>query len=305
MQPRKANKQPPASNIAATNKEEQGREHPTGALDLPTMTTALVDGDIVAYRCAASADTEEDVSIALIRVDALMQEIMAAVGATGHKVFLSGSKESNFRYKVDPQYKANRLSMVKPIYLDSCKEFLVTNWKAERCEGYEADDGMGMAQKDSGTVICSIDKDLLQVPGSHYNFVKRYHSVVTPDEGLRSFFVSTLVGDRSDNVIGVHGIGPVKAAKILEHLLPEEYYEACREVYNDDIRYHSNCQLLWIWRKPNDLWQPPGVCCGGKDDAWKEPDLSCREHLASARDITVPKNRDTTNQSVLDFGDLP
>lgn len=236
---------------------------------------ALVDGDIVAYRCAASADTEEDVSVALIRTDALMKEILEAVGADTYTVFLSGAKELNFRYNVDPMYKANRVSTVKPIYLESCKEFLVTNWEAVRCHGYEADDGMGVAQ-DANSVICSIDKDMLQVSGLHYNFVKKVFTNVLPEEGLKSFYIQTLVGDTSDNVMGVKGIGPVKAHKLLDPLLPEEYYEACKALYDSEERFHNNCKLLYIWREFNDIWKPPGVYSGRKAHQLEGSDLSHR-----------------------------
>lgn len=216
---------------------------------------ALIDADIVAYRCAASAE-KDDMSIALIRTELLMKEIISATDATEYKAFLSGSKETNFRYTIDPTYKANRAALVRPVHLDACKQFLVTHWKAEICTGYEADDGMGINQKPSGTVICSIDKDMLQVPGQHYNFVKKEFTQVTADQGLKSFYIQTLVGDRSDGITGVVGIGPVKAAKILDPLLPEEYYSACKAMYDGDVdRYHSNCKLLWIWREPNGTWK--------------------------------------------------
>lgn len=217
---------------------------------------ALIDGDIVCYRCAASAEMDE-MATALMRSDLLMKEIMDATGATEFRVFLSGPKESNFRYKVDPQYKANRADVARPIHLDSCKHFLMVHWGAEVCTGYEADDGMGIAQKASGTVICSIDKDMLQVPGQHYNFVKKKFTQVWPDGGLKAFYMQTLIGDRSDGIRGVDGIGPIKAAKILDDRIPEEYYSVCRKLYNDDDRYHSNCKLLWIMRSHDDVWTPP------------------------------------------------
>ena len=221
------------------------------------MITNLIDGDIVAFRCAASADTEENVSIALMRVEGLMQEIMQGTGATAQKTYLSAKKENNYRYAVDPQYKANRVGVTKPIWLDSCKQFLVTNWGAITCLDMEADDGMGIDQRDSGTVICSIDKDMLQVPGMHYNFVKKKFTEVSRDDGLKTFYKQTLIGDTSDNVIGVHGIGPVKAEKLLGSVHPEEYYGLCRDVYDDIGRYHRNCQLLWILREPKGYWKPP------------------------------------------------
>ena len=81
---------------------------------------ALVDGDIVAYRCAASAEKEE-ISIALMRTNMMMEDIMLDTEATEFKVYLSGSKEDNFRYKVNPEYKANRKDVVRPIHLEACK----------------------------------------------------------------------------------------------------------------------------------------------------------------------------------------
>lgn len=224
---------------------------------------ALIDGDIVAYRCAASAENE-DRDIAFIRTRVMMRDILDEVNATSHKVFLSGVREDNFRMKVDPEYKANRKDVIRPQHLDATKEFLVTNWQAQVCKGYEADDGLGMEQKAEGTVICSIDKDLLQVPGWHYNFVKKEMVKITQDEGFRRFYLQVLTGDRTDNVFGLSGIGPVKAGRLLEGLLPEEYYEACRAAYNDDERLHKNCKLLWVWREANQIWEPP------KDHAKKE-----------------------------------
>jgi len=222
------------------------------------MTIALVDADIVAYRAAASCKEDDEQDIALIRTDKTMQEIMSDVGATGHKVFLSGSRETNFRYKVSLDYKANRVDMVRPVHLEAAKMFLVTQWGAEVCTGYEADDGLGMAQKPSGTTICSIDKDLLMIPGSHWNFVKKEHRIVTPEQGLRAFYTQLLTGDVSDNVIGLRGIGPVKAARILDAVAPDDWYLACLDAYSGDKeRMHKNGKLLWIFQKENDIWQPP------------------------------------------------
>jgi 5'-3' exonuclease len=128
------------------------------------------------------------------------------------------------------------------------------------CNGFEADDELGVQQDKVGlsTVICSIDKDLKQVPGRHYNFVKKEASVVTEEEGKKFLYLQSLIGDRSDNIVGVAGLGPVKAARALEGLSTErEWYERCRELYNDDERYHLNLHLLYIWQKPNDKWAPP------------------------------------------------
>ena len=216
---------------------------------------ALIDGDIIVYRGAASAEKEEQ-WVALARADQMMQDILADTGSDSYSVYLTGT--DNFRREIAPSYKANRPDE-RPAHWQAVREFLVTHHKAEVCNGHEADDQLGIQQdKERGTtVICSIDKDLLQIPGRHYNFVKKTFQEVGTDEGLKHLYLQSLIGDRSDNIIGVAGIGPVKAAQALDGLLPEEWYDKCRELYNDDERFHLNMKLLYIWQKPNDIWQPP------------------------------------------------
>jgi DNA polymerase I len=216
---------------------------------------ALIDGDIVVYRGAASAEKEEQ-WVALARADQMIQDILADTGSDSYSVYLTGT--DNFRREIAPSYKANRPDE-RPAHWQAVREFLVTHHKAEICNGHEADDQLGIQQdkKRGTTVICSIDKDLLQIPGRHYNFVKKTFQEVGIDEGLEHLYLQSLIGDRSDNIIGVAGIGPVKAAQALDGLLPEEWYDKCRELYNDDERFHLNMKLLYIWQKPNDIWQPP------------------------------------------------
>ena len=216
---------------------------------------ALVDADIVAYRAACSAE-EEDLWIACARADQMMQDIIADTGATSYAAYLTG--KGNFRRELTETYKANSPDD-RPKHWQGVREFLVTNHKAIVCDGFEADDQLGVDQDKTygSTVICSIDKDLLQIPGKHYNFVKKVFQEITHDEGLKRLYIQSLVGDRSDNIAGIAGIGPVKAEKAIGGLLPEEYYEACRSIYNDDERFHLNMKLLYIWQKPNDQWEPP------------------------------------------------
>jgi len=216
---------------------------------------ALIDADIVAYRAACSAE-EDDLWIACARADQMMQDIIADTGATSYAAYLTG--KGNFRRELTETYKANRPDD-RPKHWQGIREFLITNHKAIVCDGFEADDQLGVDQDKThgSTVICSIDKDLLQIPGKHYNFVKKVFQEITHDEGLKRLYIQSLVGDRSDNIAGIAGIGPVKAEKAIGGLLPEEYYEACRSIYNDNERFHLNMKLLYIWQKPNDQWEPP------------------------------------------------
>lgn len=211
------------------------------------MTTALIDADIVAYRNAAASEGD-GLDIALIRVDKMMRDILEATKASTYKSFLSG--DTNFRNEINPEYKANRKDIVRPQYLNQCKEYLVTEWNSRVTDGYEADDALGFNQTED-TIICTIDKDLMMIPGKHYNFVKGEFADVTEIEGLKAFYRQMLVGDTSDNIRGVSGIGPVKAAKAVNHLQTEvEMFKQVQQYYEEDSdRFWMNADCLWIMRK--------------------------------------------------------
>jgi 5'-3' exonuclease len=212
---------------------------------------ALIDGDIVCYRCAASAN-DQDVEIALLRVDQMMQDILTETQASSYRVFIGG--DSNFRYQYYPEYKATRRTKPRPQWLQACQDYLIKNWNAEITNGYETDDALGMYQT-SETIICSIDKDLLQIPGRHYNFVNHEFITVDPFEGLRSFYWQLLKGDRTDDVWGLSGVGSVKAWKYLEGCeTEEEMLNVARALYQDDLLLDKYAKCLWLWRFEGDVW---------------------------------------------------
>lgn len=228
------------------------------------MVTALIDADIVGFRCSVSCESKnpldpseillEDEWIAHARVDKMMREILNDTGADTYELYLSGS--NNFRKDVSPEYKANRKDKIPPVWLQSCREFLVTEWKAIVTDGIEADDALGINQTER-TILCSIDKDLKQIPGKHYNFVKKEFFEVTPIDGLRYFYKQLLIGDTTDNIFGIRGIGPKKAEKIIDPLTEEkDMFIAVRDLYKDDARLTMNGKLLWILQKEGEIWNP-------------------------------------------------
>lgn len=232
------------------------------------IETALVDGDIVAYRCAAATENEDE-NIAVYQTSEMMRRILHETNAMGYKCFLSGS--NNFRYGIYPEYKANRKDAPKPKHLQLVREHLVSDWNASVTDGIEADDAMGIEQcLSEGTIICSIDKDMLTIPGQHYNFVRLDFRHVSPLEAWRNFYFQLIMGDRADNIFGYDGIARQKVPKFLE---PEisylqqcqtvwEMYEHVRDMYDDLDRMHMNARVLYIWRKENDEWEIPNESKG-------------------------------------------
>lgn len=247
---------------------------------------ALVDGDIVAYRSAASCEPtktrpdREIKEVAILRAEDCIKSILMETEADEYKVFLSGSR--NYRKEIYPLYKANRTAPVPP-YLADVGEYLVLEWGATISDGNEADDEMGIEQSkhvgwsdlglDGGdSVICSIDKDLHMVPGNHYNFVTGERKFVDEKTGLFNFYRQLVFGDRSDNIPGYDGkmrnimVPPKFLEPVIQDLMACEdeqaMYGRVKYLYREEgnlgeEQMHINAQLLYIQKKVDDRWVSP------------------------------------------------
>jgi 5'-3' exonuclease len=211
----------------------------------------LIDSDILVYRVACTCEDEVE-QVAKWRIDDSVNDIYEATEATDAIFYLTGT--NNFRKRLDPTYKANR-TQERPKHWQACRDYLAKKYKAIVVDNYEADDALGWSQTEH-TTICSIDKDLLMIPGKHYNWVRKEWTTVTEDSANQTFYRQLLIGDVSDNVFGMKGIGPKKAEKALGELSTvEELFEKVRSMYDDDKRLLLNCNLLWIMRKEGEMWQ--------------------------------------------------
>lgn len=221
---------------------------------------ALIDQDLLCYRCAASAEND-DLNIALYRIDELLDNILNKTGATSYRAFLTGP--NNFRKQIYPEYKANRVSP-KPKHLRDLQDYSLEKLSAEFApESLEADDALAIYQTDD-TIICSLDKDLLQVAGKHFSWEINGKGWTRPDtfleqtelEGLRLFYKQCLKGDTSDNVKGIEGLGEKKATKLLADCSSNiEMFNQVRDLYGNDDEFIMNASVLWILRSLDDSWK--------------------------------------------------
>jgi hypothetical protein len=224
--------------------------------ELPKI--ALIDADVIVYRVAFASE-EETEEICFARAKELLFEIVyTELNCDDYKAYLTGA--GNFRYMVakTAPYKGNRKDFKRPRHYEALRDYL-QRLGAELVTGQEADDSIATEASKGNFWIVSIDKDFDQVPGWHYNFVKKEKYYITEEEGRHNFYCQLLTGDRTDNIIGLRGIGPVKANKILKDCKTEqEYYDACIEAYggNKDMVL-ENARLLWLRRLPDQLWYPP------------------------------------------------
>ena len=214
---------------------------------------ALLDLDLISYPVSAAAEgCTTDIAIA--RCDKAMDDLLYMAGADSYYGYLTGS--NNFRKKINPDYKANRKDKPLPEHLNLLREHLVTNWNAIVTDGIEADDAIGIASTaNPDAIICSYDKDLDQLTGQHLNWMKGIKYEITYTQGIRHFYKQLLIGDRADNIIGVDGIGKVKAAKLLDHLdVESDMLDCVKGRYDSMERLAMNGACLWILREENKPW---------------------------------------------------
>ena len=229
---------------------------------------ALIDGDILLYRIGFGAEAEEG-SVAISRMDELIHRIITTTNSNSYTIYLSDGRDKTFRYRLNNNYKGNR-KQPKPLHYQLLKEYLIEQRGAIVAVDEEADDLMGIEQSQNSkalqaddrikqiqydaslyfnkyeTIICSIDKDLLQIPGNHYNFVRDEFITITEEEGIHFFYLQLLMGDKADNIPGITGIGIAKATSILGgHLGDAE--EDVFKLVQDNYRY-------WL----QDFWADQG-----------------------------------------------
>lgn len=186
--------------------------------------TLCIDADVVlhrAVRVAATSVTFDDIShveVDLRRAGAYIREHLTAwKGQFGAKrVLLAlGDRTGNFRKELSPTYKSNRTGIRPPGFME-LEAKLKAHAKVVQLPRLEGDDCLGLMLTKLPDALCiSIDKDMLQIPGHHYNPDTEVLSEVTPAMGKYLHYWQTLVGDRVDGYPGCPGVGKVKAERIL------------------------------------------------------------------------------------------
>lgn len=214
------------------------------------------------YGCGFSCKPGEPVENALHNTKLALQRVLDTFpDHTYYRLYLTG--KNNFRdtaATIKP-YKGNRDPTHKPEHYDAIKAYMIDIWEAEVVHGMEADDAIGIAQyanPDKSTVIVSIDKDLNQIPGYHYNPRKQEFYYVTKHAADTFFWKQMMIGDVTDNIPGINGIGEKRAQKVVEECggdlnkLEERVRTMYKEQYKDsaDQAFTEVESLIRILRKP-------------------------------------------------------
>ena len=189
----------------------------------------LIDADILAYQAAAGAEEEiewdtdvwtvhTDLTQAKEHFNFLVDRLKKDTSTNEYKLCFSDA--ANFRKEIYPDYKGNRKGR-KPVGYLALKEWAMETHPSFSKPRLEADDCLGiLATKFAGkTIIASMDKDLLSIPGNIYKINRDGTGemrAISEKEADWQFLTQTLTGDVTDNYKGCPGIGEKTAEKLLK-----------------------------------------------------------------------------------------
>lgn len=198
--------------------------------------TALIDCDMVAYRCAGMVASNSGDVQDLTDLVPNVVKTWAREAFCEDIILCKGTR--SFRCDVYPEYKANRAGKPKPPMLAEARHIIEDlEWKAKRVNGLEADDIQGIlatSEKDK-YVIVNNDKDMLTLADVLvYDPDKMDFPEFTPkDVAEYNLWMQILTGDPTDNYKGIPKCGPVKAAKLLGTLTGRLLKDEALEAYQD------------------------------------------------------------------------
>ena len=199
------------------------------------------------------------VSEAFSRMGSKTLKIFDAIEDTGHSLteieyYITYCKNS-VRKKISEHYKSNR----KPNkYVSSLRTMMVGEGTAIYDDEYEADDLIADRAKQlrrdgKDYIVVSIDKDLKQIPGNHFDYYPIYKknedgekvfvklkglSFTTPYESAEMLALQMLMGDSGDCVNGLKGVGIKTAEKLLSNC--QRPYSIYRKVVSEYVKRHSD-----------------------------------------------------------------
>jgi DNA polymerase-1 len=195
---------------------------------------AIIDGDSIAH----TAEWKNTFKASKYKVDDIMQNIMDAVFASHYRLGIKG--DNNFRKDLSPIYKIHRKrDLALEHRIAALLQYMVDTHGAVRAHGWEADDLChywaveAIEDDDYIPVICSIDKDMQTIPGIHYNPRKDIILHISEDEADYFLNLQLLMGDNTDNIKGIPGIGIKKAEGFLAGIPYGARRQKVIETYKD------------------------------------------------------------------------
>ena len=201
----------------------------------------LLDGMALAYRAhfafiSSNLQNSEGTPTGPIMGFANTLEKMLEEEKPTHIAVAWDTAAPTFRHKMDEEYKANRppqpeeLTIGIPLMKEMLNYYGISNIEKD---GYEADDIIGTIASDANAddvnvFLVTPDKDFMQLVHDHIKMYKPDNQNggfnIIDREGVKDYFgvypekvvdVLAILGDSSDNIPGVYGIGKKGAPKLI------------------------------------------------------------------------------------------
>ena len=263
------------------------------------MTLLIIDGDVLAYHSCPSRypkvkelgpdgkpvkitfTPEQDrkyLEMCWNTFQRKLQNLLETFFASDYLLTVKG--DGNFRDLVYPLefvegidkpvsgYKANRWKPdgASNKVVPSLRRLAVMELDAVQASGREADDLIRIwatqaAEAGDPFVICTIDKDMYCIPGTHYHLGEKTTKEVSVAEARRHYYQQLLKGDPIDNIPGIPGMGNAFAAKALagasteeefQEIVVEKYMAAYGDGWGDQLL--SNGKLIHLQRHEHDYF---------------------------------------------------
>lgn len=219
------------------------------------MRLLLVDGTnvVVRYAYAMLGERQEDPSDAeaasVVRGAERAIRHCATWVRCRHAAIALDSSAETWRRGISPGYKANRLGVTRPWSERLRAALEAGGWRCLQVDSFEADDIIATlaargSERGHQPVVLSSDSDLLQLAGEFAEvwqfgrredeprFVQRTPEWVEAKYGLAAVgqleLYKALVGEPGENLPGVRGIGPKKAAALLRGCRTAQELLACQ-----------------------------------------------------------------------------
>ena len=194
------------------------------------MRLFIVDGSNVVMRCALGGDIAPEPAVKT--ATNMIYRAAREFEATHLVVALDCPGVPSWRKALYPEYKAGRERDTTPWLQAAGIAWFREGWWVEAVNGWEADDviaTVALRAKPRGAVlVLSGDSDVLPLTSDGIEVVKplnggRFATVRDPDvcamyglsQAAQLVDYKAMTGESGDNVPGVDGIGPVRAAALL------------------------------------------------------------------------------------------
>lgn len=171
--------------------------HGKKVIDDITGEPAKIDGKFVMV-----SKTDKEIQESL---DFYFTDIFKNGEFTHYIIFVKGNNTTQDRLKVNPDYKIQRNKEI-PEKWEFTKQYAINRWGAVEINDIEVDDAVRICSLQiPNSHIVAIDKDLLWLKGTNFNWRKNEWTVVDEYNEEEYLSKSLICGDTVDNIKGIPG----------------------------------------------------------------------------------------------------